>query len=344
MIAIDFGTTNSSVVVFSEGDAVPRLQKLELDPESYDANVMPSALCSCSSAQCASEPETYGHVALRHHFEQSHDSKLLQEMKLYFDKSTQDPPTLGDPKKIVALREEDGFLTPVLRSYKYSRYEGDVPLKPSEFVPGTAELVKELIKRSQAENEDRQEIAVGVPASFHELGKRRLREAVKRGAFGDAAGYQGVRLFYEPIAAARSYRDIGKGNILVLDYGGGTLDITVVTVEQKARLDLSRVVFGGFPEAGSKMDDAILKYCLSRATVAVQDWYEAQPIKTRLLVKRKVEKAKILLSTQEETTIELPGSGFDPIHRRGSVVCAPADYDTNGGKGDPDSDEGHRWH
>src|SRR5712692_9252817 len=126
MIAIDFGTTNASVAVFSEGDTAPRLQKIEIaDPESYDANVIPSAVSSCASSPCQRESTKYGHDALRHHFELQHNSALLQEMNHYFDRSTQDPPTLVETKAITALREEGGFLTPVTKTYKYPVYAGD---------------------------------------------------------------------------------------------------------------------------------------------------------------------------------------------------------------------------
>jgi molecular chaperone DnaK (HSP70) len=314
MIAIDFGTSNSSIVIFSEGDTSPRLQHVEFgDPESYDAHVMPSALCSCRNLECETEPETYGHESFRHHFELQHDSAFLQEMKLYFDKSTQDPPTLVETKQITALREEGGFLTPVLKNYRYPRYEGDVPLGPHQFVPGTVKLVRELIGRTNATALDKEEIVVGFPASFHELGIRRLREAAKRGVFGDRPGYEGVFLYPEPVAAARSYMRIEKGTFLVLDYGGGTLDITVMTIEHPDRFNDSRIVYGGFPEAGSRMDEAILHYCLSRADERARHWHDSQPLRTRQRFKRNVERAKIALSTKEETRIEMPGAGLDPL-------------------------------
>jgi molecular chaperone DnaK (HSP70) len=179
-------------------------------------------------------------------------------------------------------------------------------------VPGTAKLVRELIRLSKCGPEDKQEIAIGVPASFHEMGMKRLCEAAKMGAFGERGGYEGLHLYLEPVAAARSYMAVGKGNVLVLDYGGGTLDITVMTIEQQDRIDHSKIVFSGFPEAGARMDQAILHYSLSR-NARLEEWYESQSIQTKRRVKRNVERAKIALSTTEETTIELPGSSFEPL-------------------------------
>lgn len=321
MIAIDFGTSNSSVAVFSEGDTAPRVRQMEFgDPESYDPNVMPSAVCECSNLECAPAAAKFGHEATRHHLDLPHDSKLLQEMKLYFDKSTQNAPTFVETKIITALREEGGFLTPVTRNYRIPRFDGDVPLKPSEFVPGTAALLRELIDRSNADTADKREVSMGVPASFHERGPLRLREAARRGVFGEKAGYDGIFLYPEPVAAARSYMQIQRGNILVLDYGGGTLDISVMTVEDPNVFDRTKIVYSGFPEAGSRMDQAILHYCLSRSDPQVQEWYGAQPMRTKLRFKQSAEKAKIALSTKEEALIELPGSGFDPIRLTGADI------------------------
>jgi molecular chaperone DnaK (HSP70) len=314
MIAIDFGTTNSSATVLSEEDPEPRLQKLEHDdPESYDPNVIPSAVCTCQDDQCRANAERFGHDALRHHFELQHDSLLLHEMKLDFDKSTQEPPTFVQRASGVTLRDEGGFLTPVPAHYRYRTYKDRVDLQPKDFVPGTAKLVGEIIRRSDSRAEERTQIVIGVPASFGELGKIRLREAVKRGAFGDLGGYERIALYPEPLAAARSYMRIAVGNILVLDYGGGTLDITVMTLERPDTFDRSNVKCDGFPEAGSRMDEAILRNRLAREHEDVQKWYDAAPLRTRLKVKRNVEKAKIDLARRAETIVELPGTNYQPI-------------------------------
>jgi molecular chaperone DnaK (HSP70) len=147
----------------------------------------------------------------------------------------------------------------------------------------------------------------------HKLGKSRLREALKRGAFGETAGYEGIFLYPEPLAAARSYMSIERGNILVLDYGGGTLDITVMKIERPDVFDPAKIRYDGFPEAGSRMDDAILHNRLSRSNEQIQNWYQTAPLRTRLAVKRNVEKAKIALTTKPEAMIELLGSVFEPI-------------------------------
>jgi molecular chaperone DnaK (HSP70) len=314
MIAIDFGTTNSSVAVFSEGDTAPRLQSVEYtDPESYNRHVLPSVTCECRTNECKSRRQTYGHEALRHGFEVPHDTTLLQEMKLYFDRSTIDPPTLVETKTFTTLREEGGVLNPVSKIQRFMIYDGEVPLQPARFVPGTATLISEIVRRSDTAPSDRDELVIGVPASFGGVGTRRLREAAKLGVFGDSAGYERIFVYPEPLAAARSYMQIATGNILVLDYGGGTLDITVMTIREAGQFNIDKVVYGGFPEGGSAMDQMILKYCLSKADQGTLDWYKTQPLSVRLRLKRNVEKAKISLSGKVSASIEFPNSGLAPM-------------------------------
>jgi molecular chaperone DnaK (HSP70) len=313
MIAIDFGTTNSSVAVLPEGGSDPTVQPVEYgDPESYDANVLPSAICECRSHSCRDLKDRYGHDALRHGFEQQHDSTLLQEMKLYFDRSTIEPPTLVETKVITALREEGGVLNPITRTQRFAYYRGEVPQRPDEFVPATAKLIREIIARSNATRADRSELIVGFPASFHAKGVRQLREAANRGAFENKAGYDRIFMYLEPVAAARAYMKIAVGNTLVLDYGGGTLDISVMTIDNLERLDKNKLKISGFGEAGSRMDEAVVEYCLSRDE-KLHGWFEEQSLRDKLRFKRAIEKAKISLSTQIESVIPPPRAGLDPV-------------------------------
>jgi len=234
-------------------------------------------------------------------------------MKLHFDRSTIEPATLLETKAVVALREDrSGALNPIIKIQRVARYDGDVPLKPKDFVPGTATLVKELIRRSKVSGEDQKDVVIGVPASFGGVGIRYLREAAKRGAFGESASYEGISLYSEPLAAARAYMEIASGNTLVLDYGGGTLDITVMRIREPGKFDLNKDILGssGFPEGGSEMDYQILKHCLSKGGETALKWFQEQPLSARQRIKRNVERAKIELSKEGTVTVEFPDSSF----------------------------------
>jgi molecular chaperone DnaK (HSP70) len=180
MIAIDFGTTNSSAALFTEGDVEPRMKKLSYgDADSVDPNVIPSAVSTCRTHECAHKSVTVGHEAFRHYFNTDHDIDFLQEMELHFDRSTKEAPTLVTAGEVTTLREEGGFLSLHRRTLTQAVYEGDVPLLPADFVPGTAKLISRLIELADAANH-RSDVVLGVPASFREAGKKRLREAACR--------------------------------------------------------------------------------------------------------------------------------------------------------------------
>jgi molecular chaperone DnaK (HSP70) len=313
MIAIDLGTSNCSVAVLEDGQN-PQVVPLEFgDVDSYTPMVMPSAVCVCQALQCVGASTTFGHEALRHTFSLDHDSTLLQEMKIYFDRATASAPTMVESGEGYSLREEHGFLSPVRTTYLQPRWEGNVPLQPKDFVPGTAKLVKELVRKATSGGTDRNAIVAGYPASFGGIGIRRLREAVTLGAFGQSDNYDGVRLYPEPLAAARAYMGIQAGNFLVLDYGGGTLDITVMNLPNGTEFKVENASVSGFPEAGSRIDEAILTYCLHRAGEPLQKWYGDQKTRTKLRIKANVEAAKISLSVAAEATVEFTGSEFDPV-------------------------------
>ncbi|MCU1284115.1 MAG: molecular chaperone DnaK [Acidobacteriales bacterium] len=309
MIAIDFGTTNSSVAVMEPSDQVPRVVSLEYgDEDSYDPSVLPSAVCDCKNVECQNAPEMFGHPALRHYFETGHDTMLLQEMKLSFDQSTISEPSMVEVREDWVLRDEGGFLTPEKKKRYQAVYAADVPLTRAQFVPGTAKIVKHLARTANFRDHTRKLVAVGVPATFGDSGRRMVREAVKLGAFGPDAGYDNVVMYSEPLAAARAYLQITKpGNLLVLDYGGGTLDICVSHVDEHMNINMSTISQGGFPEGGAKMDKALVLRCLEKAGGQSAQKYESLKPVAKQRISRNVEKAKIELSRTDSVQVRLPG-------------------------------------
>lgn len=321
MIAIDFGTTNSSIAILAEGDTEPRIQRVEYgDPDSYNASVIPSAICDCKNHECRTHPETIGHEAVRHYFGSSHDASLFQEMKLHFDRTTLAPATFVETGEVTELREEGGFITPVRKTIKQAVYKGEVPLTPAEFVPSTASLIKNLIERVGGA-EHRRNVVFGVPASFKQAGKRRLREAGKRAVAGEHGGYEGVQVYLEPLAAARAYMQLDRGNTLVLDYGGGTLDISVMAIEKGGKFDPRKVTFDGFSEGGSRMDEKLIEFCLDKGGPELAAWYEKQNLLVRRRVKRDIENAKIQLSLERTAEVEFPGSPVGAVELTGSDMA-----------------------
>ena len=95
----------------------------------------------------------------------------------------------------------------------------------------------------------------GADASHNEMAQARLRTAA------ELAGFDDITFELEPIAAALAYeRTIHRRqNILVFDFGGGTLDLTVMRVGGREREVLAT---GGIDIAGDTFDREIIRYRL----------------------------------------------------------------------------------
>ncbi len=95
----------------------------------------------------------------------------------------------------------------------------------------------------------------GADVSLNEMAEARLRTAA------ELAGFQDITFELEPVAAALAYeRTIDRSqNILVFDFGGGTLDLTVMRVGGAERKVLAT---GGIDIAGDTFDREIIRYRL----------------------------------------------------------------------------------
>ena len=156
------------------------------------------------------------------------------------------------------------------------------------------------------------EAVITVPAHFNDS----QRQAVKNA--GRIAGLDVVRIINEPTAAALAYGfdRSSEETILVLDLGGGTLDVSVLhvsdgLVEVKAT--------SGNTELGGEEWDAVITDWI------VQQFLRAHGVDLRKnrralqRVREAAERAKIKLSTNVEAEIDLPfitsgGNGARHLH------------------------------
>jgi hypothetical chaperone protein len=102
-------------------------------------------------------------------------------------------------------------------------------------------------------------IVLGRPVrfSFNAQDDQLARERLLKAAF--RAGYEEVYLQYEPIAAAYHYESTiqREQNVLIFDFGGGTLDISILRIgDAKTRQVLAN---GGVPIAGDIFDQRLAR-------------------------------------------------------------------------------------
>ncbi|MCT2588271.1 Hsp70 family protein [Actinophytocola gossypii] len=145
---------------------------------------------------------------------------------------------------------------------------------------------------------------VTIPANSR--GLARFRTKVCAGL----AGIEVRALVNEPTAAAMAYSvDATQDqNVLVFDWGGGTLDVTVLETIEGVFIERASK---GIPRSGGiDLDEAfaaaIIAHLPSRPS-----WSGTEQAQFRL----EVERAKILLSTQDETNLRLPDGRYFPVAR-----------------------------
>ena len=154
---------------------------------------------------------------------------------------------------------------------------------------------------------------VTVPAYFNDKQKMATRTAVVQ------AGFKVKRLLPEPTAAAISFgvdsMSEGESNtVLVYDLGGGTFDISILTITNGRFIEQGKA--GDMWMGGDDIDNIIIEYVLEKTELDndisnTQELIDNLPLKkkNRFLndLKYKVENAKISLSANEKAYIEIVG-------------------------------------
>ncbi|XP_075245687.1 endoplasmic reticulum chaperone BiP-like [Convolutriloba macropyga] len=145
---------------------------------------------------------------------------------------------------------------------------------------------------------------VTVPAYFNDAQRQATKDA------GAIAGLNVMRIINEPTAAAIAYgldKTDKEQNILVFDLGGGTFDVTLLTIDQGVFEVLATngdTHLGGEDFDQRVMDHFIKMYKKKTGKDVTKDNRAVQKLR------REVEKAKRLLSSQHQARVEIE-SFFD---------------------------------
>ena len=102
------------------------------------------------------------------------------------------------------------------------------------------------------------DVLITVPAYFNNSQRQCTKNA------GEIAGLNVIRIISEPIAAAIAYglenNDNKKKYILVFDFGGGTLDVTILLLNNNIFEAISTC--GNNHLGGEDLDNELIKYCI----------------------------------------------------------------------------------
>ncbi|MFL1430348.1 MULTISPECIES: Hsp70 family protein [unclassified Nocardiopsis] len=156
--------------------------------------------------------------------------------------------------------------------------------------------------RDRAEEEHFLELdsaVVTVPANSAGAARFRTRAAARE------AGIKVDSLINEPTAAALYYKqqlgDDGLENIVTFDWGGGTIDVTVMEAEGNGGLFEERAARGVPHLGGLELDDGLARLVMMKAGRRPKGLAE------KTVFAREIELAKIRLSTEPVVAVPAPG-------------------------------------
>ncbi|MDD3454107.1 MAG: molecular chaperone DnaK [Methanobacteriales archaeon] len=207
---------------------------------------------------------------------------------------------VGEPARRQAITNPENTITAIKRSMGTNR---KIKIQDKEFTPQeiSAFILQKIKKDAEAFLGEKIEKAViTVPAYFNDNQRTATKDA------GTIAGLEVVRLVNEPTAASLAYgldKEDEELDIMVFDFGGGTLDVTIM--EFGGGVFEVQSTSGDTQLGGTDMDNAIMNYLAEEFKKETGiDIMEDDNAVQRL--REAAEKAKIELSSTVQTEINLP--------------------------------------
>jgi len=281
IIGIDLGTTNSCIAII-EGSKPKVLENSEGD------RTTPSIIAY------------------------TQDGEILVGQPAKRQSVTNPKNTLFAIKRLIGRRFED---EEVQRDVNIMPYDiipsenGDawLSVKGQKMAPPqiSAEILKKMKKTAEDYlGEPVTEAVITVPAYFNDTQRQATKDA------GRIAGLDVKRIINEPTAAALAYgldKEVGNRTIAVYDLGGGTFDISIIEIDDVDGEKTFEVLStnGDTHLGGEDFDSRLINYL-------VDEFKKDQGIDLRndslamQRLKESAEKAKIELSSAQQTDVNLP--------------------------------------
>jgi molecular chaperone DnaK len=273
VIGLDLGTTNSVAAFFEGGGA-------HIVPTPEGERLLPSLVAFTHAGD-----RLVGNPA---------KSQLVTN-----------PNTIYSVKRLVGKRYSE--VKPYLYQFNYQIVEGeddtlrilvnDVLFSPEEI---SAMILEKLKEAAEEHLHDTVEGAIiTVPAYFNDSQRQATKDA------GEIAGLNVLRIINEPTAASLSFSlDLSKKmNIVVYDFGGGTIDISVLEVQNEV---IKVLATAGDINLGGNDLDVILA---NKIVGEIKQEYSIDLTDDKLAIQRirdAAENAKKELSSLEECEVNLP--------------------------------------
>ncbi len=281
IIGIDLGTTNSCVAVLEGGQA-------KVIENSEGGRTTPSIVAF------------------------SDDDEVLVGMSAKRQAVTNPANTLFAVKRLIGRRFEDDVVQKDIHMVPYTIVKADngdawVEARGKKMAPPEVSArVLQKMKQTAEDylGEDVSEAVITVPAYFNDSQRQATKDA------GRIAGLEVKRIINEPTAAALAYgmdKKHGDAKIAVYDLGGGTFDISIIEIaeidgeHQFEVLSTNGDTFLGGEDFDLRIIDFLCEEFKKEQAVDLHN----DPLALQRL-KEAAEKAKIELSSSQQTDINLP--------------------------------------
>ncbi|MDE0245788.1 MAG: molecular chaperone DnaK [Gammaproteobacteria bacterium] len=220
--------------------------------------------------------------------------------------------TLYAIKRLIGRRFKDSVVQRDAEMVPYKLVESDngdawVEVKGRKIAPPeiSARVLQKMKKTAEDFlGEDVTEAVITVPAYFNDSQRQATKDA------GRIAGLEVKRIINEPTAAALAYgmgQRRGDRKIAVYDLGGGTFDISIIEIaEIDGETQFEVLATNGDTFLGGEdFDNRLIDYLAGEFEKEQGVDIRKDPLAMQRL-KEAAEKAKIELSTQQQTEINLP--------------------------------------
>lgn len=278
VIGIDLGTTYSCVGIMKGGkvEILVNDQGNRITPSWVAWNDEERLVGDAAKNQYASNPERTI-FDIKRLIGRKYDDKDVQKDLKHFPFTVVNKG--GQPRVKVVVKGEEKTFTPE---------------EVSSMILGKMKEVAEAYLGEKVTN-----AVVTVPAYFNDAQRAATKDA------GTIAGLNVLRIVNEPTAAALAYgldKTDQERQIVVYDLGGGTFDVSVLTVDQG--VFEVQATAGDTHLGGEDFDQRVVDYFV-KAYNKKHNTDITKNTKTMGKLKREVEKAKRTLSSQMSTKIEI---------------------------------------
>ncbi|XP_074263776.1 heat shock cognate 70 kDa protein-like [Silene latifolia] len=290
VIGIDLGTTYSCVAVW-------RHDRVEIIPNDQGNRTTPSCVAFTHSERLIGEAAV--NQATKNPLNTIFDVKRLIGRR-FSNSDIQEDIKLW-PFKVIDGTHSGRDKKPMIAANYMGEDKKFTPEEISAMILSKMKAVAEAYLGCTVKN-----AIVTVPAYFNDSQRQATKDA------GTIAGLNVVRIINEPTAAAMAYglddsmignqNKAGKKNVLVFDLGGGTFDVSLVSIE-KGEIQV-KAVCGDTHLGGGDFDNKMVTYLLEDfKRKHKKDISDSPRVRGRL--RAASERAKRVLSSAIQTTIDI---------------------------------------